>query len=185
MINFKAKCVGYTYVQKHNTQNKTKEVPVAFVKLRTSDRRDLDCFSKVAKNWETINPRCFAPDMFLELNDLKFLPERGGYNYEFYALTKQKSDFETLKPDSILGLIQIEREKPNSVEIAYIQTHPEFMHDNKNRRLKSIGKAMIEQIVKKFPNKDIIVNSISSAKSFYEALGFKSLSTIELILKRK
>ena len=64
------------------------------------------------------------------------------YRPSFYAITKQKDNFETLQPKDILSLAETQTTFGKIKSLDYLRTNPEFLNKFKPT-LKQIGSAML------------------------------------------
>lgn len=164
--NFKAKFVGKTEIKKLNTlKNEYEKYGVSFLEFDASNKNDLKAMKNISRYWCDSQ---FAWDV-CQSADAIFHEALNPKTNKVYLLTKQKDNFEKLKPDEVLGLADVETKKyENGEDYLYIhrlQTNPDFL-DKEQPFFKHIGTGILN-ILKSF-NKVIELNSISSARGFYK-----------------
>lgn len=161
-INFKGQFLNKTLVEKYNYISKT-FVPteVSFVELKNSSKKDLKTLKKISWRW---GYKTFASRIYREAkNDPKV---------RTFALTTQNSNYEKLDSKKILGLGQTTLERPGVYNLDYLQAHPNYIADNKNREYKNIGTGLINGLKKLFNDNIITVTSLPAAIDFYLKNGF-------------
>ena len=173
-INFGAKFITNTEVQKYNPKKKTYQpVNVSFVEIEPNSMNDLKTLTEVAKSWT--KRQSYAADIASTAAGVaaKYLePEK----YKIYAVTRQDNNYEKLNEHKILCLAQVELERSQPVELAYLQVNPEAAYAAKTPQYKRVGTGFIN-VLKEIYHKAITLSSVYSATTFYEKNGFELIDT--------
>ncbi len=176
-VNFGAKFLTNTEISKYNPKKKTYQpLNVSLVEIEPASNDDLRTLVNVAKGWG--KNHTYATDIASTASGIAgdFLPAE---NFKIYALTRQDENYEKLNEHKILGLAQIELEKHQPAELAYLQVNPETAYASDTRQYKQIGTGFIN-VLKKIYNKAITLSSVYSATNFYEKNGFELIDPNKL-----
>lgn len=227
-INFKGNYLKQVNIKKLTPKGEYKTIKANFIELTHDDVSVLDNISKI---WEksgakmTLNIKensLLPPDIlknrmnqFLYLTKnikkddvLTFLSSKI-LGTHLYAVTKQEDEFEKLKTDDILGIVDIQVSE-NRSEIAQLHVRPDCISEkygnqvflylkkkicdflgiknNKEKRPYShIGEAIITTLQSMYNDKPIELISLNPAKGFYRKYGFYNdiSSGMEYIWKSK
>lgn len=173
MISFKAQCLTDTKIKKKNLLNIWLPSKVALIEINPKNINDFNSLKETVYCWN-INAIDYKGDFSIAHDILReaILDKEFG-TYKFYALTKQKTKFDSLNYEDMLGLAQIRPVNKNSFEIMQLLTKPSYSSLNLKRKVKHIGNAIISSISKIFPDKNILANPLEQAVGFYYKLGFK------------
>lgn len=178
MISFKANYINSASINRISTNTPVK---ASIVELNPRCAGDVSCIQDVATDWD--NGMTFANNIknhFLECNWLRF-----NNGKRFFALTMQRNNFENLKPYNVLGIVQITEGTSDQIKINYLQVDPSNNYFAPNRTFSKIGKVMLDSVVGLF-NKNVVLNSVASAKKFYKKYGFEQVKrSSEFILRSK
>lgn len=91
----------------------------------------------------------------------------------FFALTKQPDNFQILRTEDLLGLIQITKNTTeNFNKIEYLQTSPDYQPQIYLRKFKGVGAALLATIEKILPKADTILYALPTNREFYERQGY-------------
>ena len=160
-ITFTAKFISPVTVKKLATGGEYIPTTVNAVELSANNKNDLKSLESIKKLWgkdsyagEIYEDALFVNDYYEE------------YRPSFYAITKQKDNFETLQPKDILSLAETQTTFGKIKSLDYLQTNPEFFFIFK-QTLKQIGSAMLGLIENINKGRRIEVNPASSARTFY------------------
>lgn len=171
MINFKAQYIQPVYIKKVKNNKYPQDQKVSFVKLDSSSFSDLEAVERVSEDWGGRD--CFAYDIKSTMSKEFYLPlKRNISKKEFYALTTQSENFNRLDNKKLLGIMQVDQVDTKNCELDFIEVGPDNMYGSTQRTYKNIGTALIETLIARNPDKNITVNSIATARTFYEKLGF-------------
>ncbi len=163
-LNFKANFINPVQIQKLDGNN-YKPVEASFTELNLQDKKDIFSLKEASQDWG----ECYATDMYICSRDE--VPD--GNKKHIYALTTQKQNFEYLKPDNILGLVEFYEKPDKTNKIELLQVHPDNIAMQFGRpKYKRVGSAIIDSLKNLFPNNPIKLHSVSTAKGFYKKLGF-------------
>lgn len=169
MINFKANLLSTAKVKMYTNGHNCKDCNVSFVQLNTDSKSDFRTICEVDSCWE--NKSSLANDIRNCFQDC-VLKKETDKTY-FYALTKQRNNFENLDSDEILGLAQVTEESSNEVVLDYLQSDPENNYFSYRPSYRKIGTAIMNCLEQLFSGRKMTLYPIEEAKSFYEKLGFK------------
>lgn len=141
-----------------------------FVELNPFDTNDLNTLKKTI--WE-FGDDTYASNIY---NDAFYLNNKSE-NIEFlnfFALTKQKTGFENLHPDEILGISEITEKGGKTINLNYLQIDPHYLYSYPYPPFfKRIGSAILDCL--KLVHNKITLCATPTAIEFYKKNGFKSL----------
>lgn len=170
-VSFNAKFIKPVLVKKMNSEtNRYHNVSVSVVEVLPQDLCDVYSISITAKSWEN---DLFAGNIAYNLSQL-FQSKTKDTDLRFFALTKQKENFDDLESDDILGLCEINQSRPNELQLNYIQTNPQFIYSLGLAAYKGIGTALIK-FLHSMENIDIITliaRKTYAVSNFYKKNGF-------------
>lgn len=138
-MNFKAQLSSKVKI-KHFQKGKWQDKSVSFIKFDTNKRKDRAAIEEVSKLWQGKN---YSASISEEAEILK-------KNSKVYGITLQNEDFSNINSEKVLGLLTTDEidKSTKAVEIYRMGVIPEFSHSQKNRKVKHIGKALIEGLKK-------------------------------------
>ena len=168
-INFNAKFIGKVQVQKFNPQTKLYHPQeVSFVEIEPNNIEDVMALSDAASMW--INEK-FASNIAYCANLLyqKILPEE---KYKIYAITTQRSNFENLYENKLLGMAEVENIAPNAIDLNYLQVNSNIIYSYDEQPYKNIGSKIVESLKKLYQTIEL-TSARGSVKEFYIKNGFK------------
>ena len=126
-VSFKANFVNKINIGKviENRYPNYKQQAVSFIKIDPANSRDIKALEEIANYWIYSD---FAVNIHNAARELK--SKNMAYkNHEIYALTTQKSNFEKLKSDELLGLIHTCPSDNGFTSIEDIQGDPQYIYD--------------------------------------------------------
>lgn len=136
-VSFGARYIGPAKIKIKNGKN-WKDVDLSFIKLNTASRKDAKALSDIATVWGEQN---LSSGINEEVRIL-------GRKAQVYAVTAQKSGFENVIPQSVLGLMSTDKigKMNDAVEIFKIGTAPQFAYEQngRSRDIKHIARGMVE-----------------------------------------
>src|SRR5574344_2579403 len=98
-INFKANFIKPAIVQK-KTNNDYNPCEVSFIELDTKNDNDIKSMKKLSKDW---GYNTFAYQIYYDMSANDGNIDK---SIHYYGLTEQKSNFENIEPDKILGIME-------------------------------------------------------------------------------
>ena len=173
-ISFGARFLQKLPVLKYSYEKKLYQPSTAdIVDLNPFDINDVKSVEEIAKE--------FGSDTFV--NNIAFNIKHA-YVYKdsrsdlsddmrILALTRQTSNFNDLKADEVLGVVEISELNNKKIEIEYLNTNPQYIYSYGPPYIKRIGTAIINYLKDKYDC--ITLNSASSATVFYLKNGFKRM----------
>ena len=168
-ISFQGNKIGTASVlKKELLTSKYSPKQVALVEFDFKSKDDLKTLKVLKKDWNG-----FASDIYREAEK--------GYADSVYALTTQKDTFEKITPQKVLGLAEVVNIGGGNISLEYLQTKPNYIFDDdKIRKIKHIGKALIDSLKSKENVKSIQVNPLHSVIDFYKKQGFVSSNKADI-----
>lgn len=168
MITFGANLIQTTRIQKYAGKQGFQDCNAYIVKLDTGSKLDFKALTEVDRIWD--NGKTFAGDIRATFRRQHLCEDENSID-QFFALTRQRKDFQELKSEDILGLAQLQRDN-EKVFLDYLQADPDnnFLADYP--MFKRVGTAMVNFIKEYFPEQNILLNPTESVIPFYEKLGF-------------
>ena len=175
-ISFKAKFVDTTTIKKLH-KYKYKNEPANILSLEKSDLAQL---KQIATNWKTEYIQYIYKNAREDLRPVNL-------NYSIYVLTSQTDNFATLNPDKVYGICEYNRCITNN-KITLLEVHPEHCYAKRNfksilslfsinkRKIKHIGKGLIDFLKKETKNKPLEVYSSGNSIEFYTKNGFEKMT---------
>ena len=136
------------------------------VKIDCYNRNDINVLCDISRFWQQGN---LATNIYYAACAV-----RNGSKYykghEVYALTTQKSDYNQLDCDKVLGLIHTSYEPDGTILIEQLQANPDIIYAIQPE-YKGIGSGILASL-KDFTNKICCHPSPASVTKFYEKNGF-------------
>lgn len=165
---FKAKFISIGSVGKavkdgHGYSNRQ----VSFVKIDPFNSDDIKALEYAAKCWENDK---FALNIYHAACAIK---NKSKYymDHDIYALTSQKSDFENLDGDKILGLVHTSPYIDKTTLIEHLQIKPAFVYDS-IPEYKGVGTGILNSLKLLADKISSFSASEQSVKNFYTKNGF-------------
>lgn len=169
MISFKAGFVSEQKVYRITPDDAKLPRKASFVELKFSDLNDVSAVRKVNKIWG--NYAAFAADISNDISTDYYVQEdflTGGKKY--FALTSQKTGFEKLNPEEILGLCEVKKLSDKYNLLEYIQVDPKSCHSSFDPEYRGLGTAIINGL--KNLSQSLILEPVEEAVDFYIKNGF-------------
>ena len=169
--NFNAIPISKTMVQKYDKVNHTYKPCFAnVVELIPENNYDKRAINTAVGKWDY---DLFGTSIAKSFNDMT---EKLCYNRSdrVYAITTQDKNFDELKPNKILGFVEMfEHNGQNNVDMLYLQAKPKKNYFSETpSNYNHIGKALVSEMQNVYHNKKISVYSVEEATPFYEYMGF-------------
>ena len=166
-ISFKGNFISHLNIQKIYPIKMPFKVSV--VELNPLDNRDLRALRDVDDLWEA----SFSGNIYKEAASIHNIGEADEAQ-KFYVLTRQMKNFENIFPDDILAEAKIAEDSFNgrSVNLDYLQVHPEHLYDSEVREFKGLGRGFLDFFKQLYKGKEIDLHSVFSARDFYFKNGF-------------
>ena len=162
-ISFKANYINTVQVQKL-VGSSYKPCNASFVEFNTNDKKDTFTLKEVSDLWGD----CYARDIKDDFKSDDFPPK----NKHVYGLTLQNNNFEYIKPESVLGIVEFQ-ENEDSNKLEFLQVNPENQSYQFGRpKHKKVGTRIIDSLKKLYYSKPMKLHSVFSAKNFYKKNGF-------------
>lgn len=162
-INFKANYINTVQVQKRVGSN-YKPCNASFVEFNPDDKKDIFTLKEVSDLWGD----CYACDIKDDFKSDDFKRS----DKHVYGLTLQDKNFEYVKPDSVLGIVEIQENK-DSNKLMFLQVSPENQVYQFGRpEHKKVGTRIIDSLKNIYSSKPMKLHSVFSAKYFYQKNGF-------------
>lgn len=181
-INFKANYIKQVDIQKYDGQNYNS----CKANLVLLNRGDISALEEIAYSWDTNLCRGIKSAYEHKLPDEKL-----------YAVTLQKKSFEKLYPNKVLGMmffkensgssnrtIEFLHTRPDCISPDYKSDFQKLMQHIKNLIFrkkqfvekqpvyKHVGECLLSAIKELYPDKPIVLYSLSEAVSFYKKNNF-------------
>ena len=162
-ISFKATFVDKVNIKTLNESGEYVDKQVSFVKRNPYSQLDYDSIVKIGNQWGGKN---YVHSMLHHSDIIKDDEKR-----EVFLITEQTDNFRKIVPEKVLGMIEITKHKGYN-KINYLQTQPNSAFENKSRKNKGVGYAMLVMAEKLANGKDIILHAKRTALEFYKKFGF-------------
>ena len=177
MINFKANLVyNDRNILKYNSLKKAEKHPVSFIKLNPTDEKDVFTLLKTKDLWTKSR---YANTIYTRALEMFYDNDNSNEN-EFFLLTEQTKDFESLDAEKVLAMCLVKNCSKYSKYIAYLQTNPLYMYNNdKNfsRNFKGIGSEVLNCLKELFKDFYLVLNASNKENiNFYLKNGFKLIN---------
>lgn len=164
-INFKASHINSINILKREG-DKYKPFEANFVEFNQENKKDLFTLKETSYLWGD----CYAFDIQEHFKNEDFKKEKK----HVYGLTTQKENFNFVKPDNMLGVVELV-ERDNYNKINFLQVSPENQAYQFGRQdYKKVGTAIIDSLKQIYSSKPMKLHSVFSAKNFYKKNGFKN-----------
>ncbi|MBE7704073.1 MAG: GNAT family N-acetyltransferase [Cyanobacteria bacterium SIG28] len=185
MITFGANYISTANIKKYSPSKQYTDCAANIVQLMPESKRDFKAIREVAGLWRNAD---FARDIRDHFEGTRVAPRRDSNPKFYYALTKQKNDFENLDSSSVLGIAEVTNNSEGNFRIDYIQVDPKYEYNEERKsasKYKSIGSAMMKTFEKILDFRKITVTPVFSACEFYEKLGYKvDIANLDMYLKK-
>lgn len=139
----------------------------SFVEIDSSNTDDIKALSEVAKYWMYGK---FTSNIYHAACAL-----RNGSNYyknhKIYALTTQRSNYNNLNSDKILGLVHVSPNDDNYTFIEHFEVNPQYIYASE-QEYKGIGTAMLDSLKQVYNKLSCCPLSSKYVINFYEKNGF-------------
>ena len=170
-INFTANFVKTARINRLNKNNKYSPYEASIVELDYHNKNDVSALSETVSNWDDSLTVFSVSDMENAKNGKGIVDP-----FKVYAMTTQKSNFEEMNPDKILGVIEVSDKTATTgrSKIEILQTNPEYNYDVRyasKTKYKDIGKRLVKQVQSECSS--LYAYPVKSAVRFYETMGFK------------
>lgn len=163
--NFNGTLINKKQILKLGKDNVLTPIEASFVELNPNVEEDLEALRRTANSWKTAE---YAKSIYISAFSLK----RGYFCNDilkFYALTEQVKNYENMRPNKILGVMEVVNDS-DCAAVNYIQVKPP---KNDIKQYKHVGKTMLSSVRHQFENYPIVLNAVESAVGFYKKIGFK------------
>lgn len=166
-ISFKGNFISHLNIQKIYPIKRPCKISI--VELNPLDNRDLRALRELNDLWEA----SFSGSIYKDAASIHNIGEADKAQ-KFYVLTRQMKNFENIFPEDILAEAKIVEDSFNgrSVNLDYLQVHPENMFGSENRKFKHIGTAFLDFFKNLYKGKEINLHTLFSSQDFYFANGF-------------
>lgn len=169
-VTFGAIPINKASIRKIDKQSgKYVKVPVKFVKLEAHNRFDLAAMNTIAKKWKDAKYIRKIATASHWMNSRKFV------EIDVYVLTTQKDNFEKLKPNNIIGCVEMRNDErnPKSRKVYHLQVKPSFMNvNNPKNKYERTGSTILDSLKKIYKNLNLFSDDNEAIKQFYERNGF-------------
>ncbi len=179
-ISFKAKFISPATIKRHYCTKSPQEKVVSFIEFNSRSLKDRKALSAVDALWGEGDT--FASSIARDIDDDIIFSLKNG---RYFALTTQRKQLDEPVADKVLGVAEVRREKENLIQLKYLQAHPDNTCFSYYKVYSGIGTAILDALKSLFPNDDIILSSVESAKEFYKFNGFEELDKSSNVLKFK
>lgn len=178
-INFSANFIKQTTIAKYN-KGRFIDVDASVVELIPNDKKDVKALKSATHSW------LYGDEFgFCILDDIEDIRDKkkDGNIYKAYAITTQKENYSQLEGKKILGAGILKKSGDNELKLRFLQVAPDMSFNNRSRRYKNIGRALIDFFKSQSEGKTLLVQAFYSAANFYEKMGFEMINTKSLIYK--
>lgn len=164
-INFRAKYINNIQVKKRMSENVFKSIRTSFIEIDSTNANDIKVLDKVDK--------CWADSFASNISVLAKALHQGrcsANDFKIYALTKQVENYDSIKADDILGLVEINQTDKNKIHIDYLQTDPKQVYAAEPE-YSGIGSRILDSLKNIYETITLNPNS-SGVRKFYEKNDF-------------
>lgn len=172
-ISFTAKFISPATVLKSAETGKYLQKTVSCVELSPKSKKDLQSLKDLHELWGHGN---YSGDIYYDAKDFDGYFEE--YRPSFFAITKQKDNFEKLVPEDILGIAETSTTFGAIKNLDYLQTNPNFLN-KVQPAFKHIGMAMLKFIEEIYKGQRLEIISASKTENFYLKNGYQRLNNDE------
>lgn len=171
--NFQAKYVSTGNVKKLNPSKGCYErYGATLLEFDSSNKADLAVLKNTFEKWKSL----FGRDIYQTAENI-VVDIFDEVKNKVYFFTKQSKDFDNLKVDDVLGLVDVEPKKNKTgddiLEIHRLQVDTALI-DKEMPAFKHVGTGILNSLKEKF-NMIIELDSVPSATEFYEKNNFVDL----------
>lgn len=169
-ITFGGIPINQSSIRKFDKQSgKFVKIPVKFVKLEADNRFDLDAMNTIAKKWKDTKYTQKIATASHWMNARKFV------EIDVYVLTTQEKNFEKLRPNKIIGCVEMRNDErnPKSRKVYYLQVKPSVINvNNPQNKYERAGSTILNFLKEIYGNLSLFSYDDEAVKKFYERNGF-------------
>jgi len=167
-IDFSAKFLNNAVIKKFDREAK-QFLPhkVSFIELEPQNCADVEAVDKIFDNWGKADLIYKIKSSF----EIKHFYPAESFASKFYGITTQKSEFDELKPEQIMGIVEVAPETDKEIYLEFLQVKPELKSGSTGRGYKNIGSAILNSLKEMFD--EIRLCSLKKSAKFYEINGFE------------
>jgi len=171
-ISFKSNFISPVNIQKKSKDDNYVGSSASLVEIDVTNDDDVFAVDDLPKLWGNKN---FVSEIS---KNIKQIYTYADYDtpIKAYAVTLQSSHFEKLKPNKILGIVQLDTRAEDINELDYLQVNPKYAKtyckSSDTRSYKGIGSSLLDSIKNIYPSKKIHLTSAPSAVEFYKNNAF-------------
>lgn len=182
MITFKAQYIKSAEILAQNYNRDYTPYRASIVELNPKSKNDLISLNRTNMEWDNCETMAdFITATFNTIHEYESNPN----DERFFALTRQKDNYNQLDECHILGLVHTKRNPNNKLKIEYLQTNPDTSYTSFIRSFKHVGEALVKFVIEFFPDKEIFLNAERSAIPFYEKIGWKKTGDLTKMIFKK
>ena len=169
-ISFGAKPINDVTIKKWDRQTKKfTDCPAKFVKIDSENPIDLSVLNTLAQKWKGAKYIQRIATASHWMNIRKYV------EIDVYALTSQQKDFERLRQNKILGVVEM-RNDPNDSKnrkVWYLQVKPSVMNvNNQNNKYEKAGTSILDSLKKIYTRMSLYADDDKNIQKFYKKNGF-------------
>ena len=169
-INFGAKPINDVTIKKWDKQTKKfADYPAKFVKIDSENPIDLSVLDTLAQKWKDAKYIQQIATASHWMNVRKYV------EIDVYALTSQQKDFEQLRQNKILGVVEMRNDPNNSKyrKVWYLQIKPSVMNvNNQHNKYEKAGSSILDSLKKIYGKMSLFADEGKNIQKFYKKNGF-------------
>lgn len=171
-ISFNGRYIKPITIQKLAQNGEFVPHNVSLVQFDSTNKADVDAIQQTFEAWK-IFENCFV-EIIRDIANWLHTSQKIQKTRKIFFLTNQKSGFEKLNPNDILGeFMTFKPKRSNKVEIEIVQANPFHNYEaGEFRQYSKIGQGMIDEIKELYAGKILKLHSDKDATGFYEKQGF-------------
>ena len=172
-LSFTAKFLQSRPIPRNTNDNTF--VRVSVVELEKGNTSDVEALSEISEKWNK-KGRSYAHEIFQEFTN-KYTDE-DVVSEHYLALTTQKSNFEHLEPEKILGVSLLYETIGEGNELGWLSVDPENNTGNQGKqKYRHIGTTILNCLKEIYSPERIKVTAVNGTENFYKNNGFEQYSS--------
>ena len=167
-VSFGAKPINSVKIKKYDKNIKNfVDFPATFVKLEPNNYFDIKAADVCASKWKDAK---YIQKIATASHWMESVP------LSIYAVTTQKNKFNKLKPNKILGFVEMRKDENRPIYdwLYYLQVKPQAINVNnsESKSYKHVGKSIIASLKKIYKNISLYSEDNDNIEKFYQSNGF-------------
>lgn len=169
-ITFGAIPINKTTIKRYDKNTKEfLKIPANFLKIDANNPYDMSAINQLEKKWKG------AKYIQRIVTASHWISSRKFVEIDVYALSTQEKNFDKLKPNKILGIVEMRNDNnnPKSRKIYHLQVKPSAINvNNLKNKYKHVGSSILKSLKKIYKRMSVFADDNPNIVQFYIRNGF-------------